>query len=365
VKDKNPNNYQNKKFKFGNLRFNWKLATGNSKLKCGFTLLELLVSISIIGILAGIALVSFTGSQRQARNTQRKNDISQYLSSVENYANRSSTSLYPIYASPTSLVTVCTSALGMSACPEDPTVGQQYLYQSDAGGSKYVVWSSLEGSSNYWVSCSNGVSGESAIAPSGGNCPIADITATPTSPPLPTNSPTPTSSVPTATPTATPTSGPTPTSTPTSTPSPTPIPGNLLANPGFEGGLAGWLGWGAEAFVSSTESHSGIYSAELHQPASGQRQVRQTVNIVASRSYTASGWIKSSLPSGQATILVYWLDSVGSLISSSAVGSLTGTANWTFRSASITSPSNAARAQFNLSVSAGTGTAWFDDLVLQ
>jgi len=37
----------------------------------GFSLIELLVAISIIGILAGIALVSFTGAQRQARKEIR------------------------------------------------------------------------------------------------------------------------------------------------------------------------------------------------------------------------------------------------------------------------------------------------------
>lgn len=41
----------------------------------GFTLVELLVVISIIGILATIVIASYTGAQAKARDTQRINDL--------------------------------------------------------------------------------------------------------------------------------------------------------------------------------------------------------------------------------------------------------------------------------------------------
>ena len=40
-----------------------------------FTLIEMLVVISLIGILAALALVSFGVSQKQARDSARKSDL--------------------------------------------------------------------------------------------------------------------------------------------------------------------------------------------------------------------------------------------------------------------------------------------------
>ena len=137
----------------------------------GFSLIELLVVISIIGILAGIALVSFTGAQRQARDSERKSDIKQYQAYLESYAN-ARVGFYPIYISSTSLVSVCTSDLNAPACPEDKTTGQTYRYISNSQGTKYVVWATLESSGQFWTGCSNGRVGQVAIESTDGDCPI-------------------------------------------------------------------------------------------------------------------------------------------------------------------------------------------------
>jgi len=49
----------------------------------GFTLIELLVVISIIGILASLTLVSYTGAQKQTRDTQRRSDLNQYRNACQ------------------------------------------------------------------------------------------------------------------------------------------------------------------------------------------------------------------------------------------------------------------------------------------
>ena len=134
----------------------------------GFTLIELLVVISIIGILASLAVFSFTSSQKQAKDTQRKSDLRQYSTSLESFANLNS-SLYPSHiATSNAAETLCADLVIGTSCPEDPkytsgdTTHAQYAYQSDGSGppasdaTKYVLWAKLENITDYFVICSNG-----------------------------------------------------------------------------------------------------------------------------------------------------------------------------------------------------------------
>lgn len=138
-------------------------------------MIELLVVISIIGILATLVFVSFTSSQKQARDTQRKSDLAQYRNSLESFANKG-VGLYPVSTAAISNSTLCTSSyLNLEGCsndPRDPTTS--YSYCSDTGGIKYALWASLESvESKYWVVCSDGRSGVSSSIPSCGgsfNC---------------------------------------------------------------------------------------------------------------------------------------------------------------------------------------------------
>ena len=154
----------------------------------GFTLVELLVVISVIGILASIILVSFTGSQKQARDTQRKSDLRQYQLALENFANKSN-GLYPRRNSTVSANSTLCDDLVLTTCPSDPREGKDtafddnYKYQSNgilsdgtATASIYVLWGKIENvtTTTYWVVCSNGKSGikTTGIPPTGGICPL-------------------------------------------------------------------------------------------------------------------------------------------------------------------------------------------------
>jgi prepilin-type N-terminal cleavage/methylation domain-containing protein len=151
----------------------------------GFTLIELLVVISLIGLLAAIALVSFTGVQKQARDAQRKSDLRQYQLALENFANKNN-GLYPGENVNVSASTDLCTDLAMTNCPVDPRAAKDasygYKYMTDgsvtdgsAVATKYVLWGKIENVSvsTWWTICSNGKVGPLTGAGSvGGACPI-------------------------------------------------------------------------------------------------------------------------------------------------------------------------------------------------
>ena len=62
----------------------------------GFTIVELLIVIVVIGILATLVIVTFSGIQQKARNSQRETDINALTSHVEAYY--AQTGNYPTFA---------------------------------------------------------------------------------------------------------------------------------------------------------------------------------------------------------------------------------------------------------------------------
>lgn len=149
-------------------------------MKKGFTLIELLVVISIIGILASLTFVSYSGAQKQTRDTQRRSDLAQYRNGLENYA-ASNEGMYPSYTSAGAVTGDLCSVLKpdfISDCPDDPTEGEDYYYQSDgpndglASATKYILYADLE-TATLWYVCSSGVSDKTAeeTAPTIDTCP--------------------------------------------------------------------------------------------------------------------------------------------------------------------------------------------------
>ncbi len=148
----------------------------------GFTLIELLVVISIIGILASMTFVSYTGAQKQTRDTERRSDLAQYRNGLANYA-AANDGLYPLDVNDDAIgpkSDLCTNYLAtdfISSCPDDPTgTGDfNYHFQSDATGVQYVLWVEME-TGGYWEVCSDGRSGkyDSSTPPddSGGSCSL-------------------------------------------------------------------------------------------------------------------------------------------------------------------------------------------------
>lgn len=102
--------------------------------KKGFTIIELLVVIVVIGILVGITLVSYSGIQQRSRDSTRGSDITQLKIAIEKY--HADNSQYPAICGDdagclmTSLATPLLPYL--SAIPRDPQYvampGNDYAY---------------------------------------------------------------------------------------------------------------------------------------------------------------------------------------------------------------------------------------------
>ena len=111
----------------------------------GFTLLELLVSISIIGILVGVGAVSYTTAQKKSRDAKRKGDMKQIQNALEQcYSLEAS---YPTVAWTTGSLT-CDSQTIATTFPQDPKNSGDYKYQYNyydtTNGSGYCVCALLE-----------------------------------------------------------------------------------------------------------------------------------------------------------------------------------------------------------------------------
>lgn len=98
--------------------------------KSGFTLTELLVTISIITVILTIALSSYNTTTKQSRDTKRKNDLEQIRAALEMY--KTDYGYYPaVNTGGFDVASNLTSSLTttyVAVIPSDPLSSQGYLY---------------------------------------------------------------------------------------------------------------------------------------------------------------------------------------------------------------------------------------------
>ncbi|MCW1949345.1 MAG: type II secretion system GspH family protein [Candidatus Shapirobacteria bacterium] len=124
--------------------------------KKGFTLFELLVSISIVAILTAVAVVSFGGMNKKTRDARRSSDMEKIRVALE--AARQVGSTYP------NSLNALVSGKFLDKIPTDPKgVGVSYYkYGTGASGLSYYLCTMVElpgaVTSNIGTSCSTGFS---------------------------------------------------------------------------------------------------------------------------------------------------------------------------------------------------------------
>src|SRR3989344_5865679 len=98
--------------------------------KKGFTLIEILIVISVIGILASIVLVNLGGFRSRGRDARRISDLRTIQNALElYYANGGE------YPASGQLYTDVEALPGIGKLPTDPSAGNpQYLYGVSPGG---------------------------------------------------------------------------------------------------------------------------------------------------------------------------------------------------------------------------------------
>lgn len=116
------------------------------KNKKGFTLVELLVVISIIGLLSTLAVVSLSSARQKARDAKRASDVKQIQTALELYFSDQNT--YPVVAAAVTLGDATHSTLSSGSSFAAAATGTTYMGLVPAnpapGGTAYT-YTSLTG----------------------------------------------------------------------------------------------------------------------------------------------------------------------------------------------------------------------------
>ena len=112
------------------------------KRESGFTIVELLIVIVVIGILAALVITTYSGIQAKARNSKRQTDVQSVQTQIEAYFAQNGH--YPSYAdlSSSSWVTTNMKSMDQSAM-HDPSASGTAITLSQTAGSKVYQYAPL------------------------------------------------------------------------------------------------------------------------------------------------------------------------------------------------------------------------------
>lgn len=147
----------------------------------GFTIVELLIVIVVIGILAGLVITTYNGIQQKARNTERTTDLKTFQGQLEAYyANKGyypgSDSLGTTSGTAPSGSTAGTGNLGFIA---SDMKGMDKETLRDPKGSDYSLNTSVPSSPNNKYTYAATKDDGSSCTTAAGDCTKYTLTATP------------------------------------------------------------------------------------------------------------------------------------------------------------------------------------------
>lgn len=133
------------------ISLNLSLTRETLKKQLGFTLFELLVSISIIAIMTALASVAFSGAQKKARDSRRVQDMKLIQTAAEQYYSQN-TYLYPTnYTAGTAWTPSGSTATAvLESFPTDPKNTAPYVYscRGTCNTAGYCLCARVENTSN-------------------------------------------------------------------------------------------------------------------------------------------------------------------------------------------------------------------------
>jgi prepilin-type N-terminal cleavage/methylation domain-containing protein len=123
------------------------------KQRLGFTLIEMMVVIAIVGILSSLVLIGLGPVQQRGRDARRLSDLRQVQTGLELYYSKNGS--YPSADTWAKLQQdLAGAAIGVSKLPTDPrsagdlNSANQYKYAADSSQSSYVLGATLEDKNN-------------------------------------------------------------------------------------------------------------------------------------------------------------------------------------------------------------------------
>ena len=113
----------------------------------GFTLIEVIIVLGILGALFTLVFIGFTGVQANARDARRREDIDQVNTAIQQY--RQDNGSYPVADTYTGLITILQGANLVQTEVQDPRNGiGGFAYQYGSDGIYYALWATLENDFN-------------------------------------------------------------------------------------------------------------------------------------------------------------------------------------------------------------------------
>lgn len=126
----------------------------------GFTLIEILVAISIISILSGFIIISLQSAVNGGKDSRRKSDLTMIKNAIDLYAAEHSGAVPQQTPVACNIGGGCFSSIDpvlqtmMKTIPSDPDAVNSYTYYSSDGKS-CTITAILSDSSAYQLSCSS------------------------------------------------------------------------------------------------------------------------------------------------------------------------------------------------------------------